>query len=444
MSIRHAGRDRRRHDGRRHCGTGRVGRRSGDSARRPGDGHRRRPQLGRAGRGRASEESQAGGVHGLPTAPRSSRSATPTDDLGASRALRPRDRSDHRTARAQAGAVRAAREAASRAHDRRIEHVEHSDAHARSTESRADLPIALRRHALLQPAAISASARDHSTPRHRAGRSTRSASSATASSERASSSPTTSPASSPTGSACSGWCSRFARWKSTVSRSTRSTCSPACWPAARSRRPSARPISRRHRRHRARHGRVERRHRRGLRAVTLGARPREGGAFRRKSGAGFYRRVGKEIQTLDWKTGEYGPQSKPESAELSRIGALPLADRFAAIRDWGASKDDHYGAFVREYCCGSRTTYCARGPSSRETFSRSMTRWSGATRGRPGRSRKWISSASIFWPRDSSSYRWTFPSFCAGPGADWILQRERREGPGFQGWLRADRTSGGS
>ena len=74
------------------------------------------------------------------------------------------------------------------------------------------------------------------------------------------------------------------------------------------------------------------------------------GRFGEKSGAGFYRRVGKEIQTLDWKTGgEYGPQSKPESAELSRIGALPLADRFAAIRDWAASKDDRYGAFVREY-----------------------------------------------------------------------------------------------
>jgi 3-hydroxyacyl-CoA dehydrogenase len=66
-----------------------------------------------------------------------------------------------------------------------------------------------------------------------------------------------------------------------------------------------------------------------------------------KSGAGFYRRVGKEIQTLDWKTGEYGQQSKPESADLSRIGALPLDERFAAIRDWSAG--DRYAAFMHEY-----------------------------------------------------------------------------------------------
>ena len=64
-----------------------------------------------------------------------------------------------------------------------------------------------------------------------------------------------------------------------------------------------------------------------------------------KSGAGFYRRVGKEIQTLDWRSGEYNPQSHPATAELSRIGKLPLPDRFAAIRDW----NDREGTFVREY-----------------------------------------------------------------------------------------------
>ncbi|MGH7124716.1 MAG: 3-hydroxyacyl-CoA dehydrogenase family protein, partial [Stellaceae bacterium] len=64
-----------------------------------------------------------------------------------------------------------------------------------------------------------------------------------------------------------------------------------------------------------------------------------------KSGAGFYRRVGKEIQTLDWRTGEYGPQRKPESPELARISALPLAERFAALRDWKGKE----GEFVREY-----------------------------------------------------------------------------------------------
>src|SRR6185437_3969948 len=64
-----------------------------------------------------------------------------------------------------------------------------------------------------------------------------------------------------------------------------------------------------------------------------------------KSGAGFYRRVGKEIQTLDWHTGEYGPQRKPESPGLARISALPLDDRFAALRDWPGRE----GEFVREY-----------------------------------------------------------------------------------------------
>src|SRR4029079_8122946 len=31
-----------------------------------------------------------------------------------------------------------------------------------------------------------------------------------------------------------------------------------------------------------------------------------------KTGAGFYKRVGKEIHTLDWRSGEYRPQSKVE------------------------------------------------------------------------------------------------------------------------------------
>jgi 3-hydroxyacyl-CoA dehydrogenase len=64
-----------------------------------------------------------------------------------------------------------------------------------------------------------------------------------------------------------------------------------------------------------------------------------------KSGAGFYKRVGKEIHTLDWRTGEYRPQAKVETPELKRLAKLPLATRFVAIRDWA----DREGAFVREY-----------------------------------------------------------------------------------------------
>ena len=64
-----------------------------------------------------------------------------------------------------------------------------------------------------------------------------------------------------------------------------------------------------------------------------------------KSGAGFYKRVGKEIHTLDWKTGEYAPQKKLENAEVARLSKLPLAERFAALRDWTGRE----AAFVKEY-----------------------------------------------------------------------------------------------
>jgi 3-hydroxyacyl-CoA dehydrogenase len=64
-----------------------------------------------------------------------------------------------------------------------------------------------------------------------------------------------------------------------------------------------------------------------------------------KSGAGFYKRVGKEIHSLDWTTGAYKPQAKPDTPELKRLNKLPLEERFAAFRDW----NDREGAFVREY-----------------------------------------------------------------------------------------------
>ncbi len=69
------------------------------------------------------------------------------------------------------------------------------------------------------------------------------------------------------------------------------------------------------------------------------------GRLGEKSGAGFYRKEGKDISTLDWRTGEYRPQSKLDDAEISKLGKLPSADRFAAIRDWQGK----YGDFVREY-----------------------------------------------------------------------------------------------
>lgn len=64
-----------------------------------------------------------------------------------------------------------------------------------------------------------------------------------------------------------------------------------------------------------------------------------------KSGAGFYRKEGKEISTLDWRTGEYKPQSRPENEDVGKLGRLGFGERFAAIRDWKGK----YGDFAREY-----------------------------------------------------------------------------------------------
>jgi 3-hydroxyacyl-CoA dehydrogenase len=64
-----------------------------------------------------------------------------------------------------------------------------------------------------------------------------------------------------------------------------------------------------------------------------------------KAGAGFYKKQGKEITTLDWKTGQYGPQAKPRDATAATLAKLPNAERFAAIRDWQGK----YGDFTREY-----------------------------------------------------------------------------------------------
>jgi len=64
-----------------------------------------------------------------------------------------------------------------------------------------------------------------------------------------------------------------------------------------------------------------------------------------KTGTGFYTRVGKDIHTLDWKTGEYKPQAANESADIKRLSKLPLAERFAALRDWTGREAD----FVKEY-----------------------------------------------------------------------------------------------
>ena len=65
-----------------------------------------------------------------------------------------------------------------------------------------------------------------------------------------------------------------------------------------------------------------------------------------KSGAGFYKRVGKEIHTLDWKTGEYGPQVEAGNARAH--AALDAAARRAICR---AARRGRIATatFVKEY-----------------------------------------------------------------------------------------------
>lgn len=69
------------------------------------------------------------------------------------------------------------------------------------------------------------------------------------------------------------------------------------------------------------------------------------GRLGEKTSAGFYKKAGKEIQTLDRKTLEYGPQQKIEVPELTAIGKLPLEQRMARMRDLPGK----YGEFARAY-----------------------------------------------------------------------------------------------
>lgn len=69
------------------------------------------------------------------------------------------------------------------------------------------------------------------------------------------------------------------------------------------------------------------------------------GQLGEKSGAGFYRKVGKEIQTLDRKTLAYGPQEKVESKELAMLAKLPLPERLTQVR----GLEGRYGEFARTY-----------------------------------------------------------------------------------------------
>src|SRR6476659_4688251 len=69
------------------------------------------------------------------------------------------------------------------------------------------------------------------------------------------------------------------------------------------------------------------------------------GRLGEKTQGGFYKKVGKEITTLDWKTLDYGPQKTVEDPALAAVMKQPLEQRLrSAIQVPGK-----YGEFVRNY-----------------------------------------------------------------------------------------------
>ena len=70
----------------------------------------------------------------------------------------------------------------------------------------------------------------------------------------------------------------------------------------------------------------------------------EGGCLGDKTKCGFYKKEGKEIYTLDWKTLEYKPREKPKIPGVDQAKQLSLPKRIAAVLDLPGK----YGAFMRD------------------------------------------------------------------------------------------------
>jgi 3-hydroxyacyl-CoA dehydrogenase len=68
-----------------------------------------------------------------------------------------------------------------------------------------------------------------------------------------------------------------------------------------------------------------------------------------KTGQGFYKKDGKEILTLDWRTLEYGPRRKAAFASLEAVKDLPLADRLRAA----VAAQDKAGRFLWRVLVGT-------------------------------------------------------------------------------------------
>lgn len=83
------------------------------------------------------------------------------------------------------------------------------------------------------------------------------------------------------------------------------------------------------------------------------------GRLGEKSGAGFYRREGKQIFTLDWKTGEYRPQAVPTFPEMQHLQALPLEQRLKGLTSAGG----HHAEFLRSVLLESARYTLEKTPS---------------------------------------------------------------------------------
>jgi 3-hydroxyacyl-CoA dehydrogenase len=67
-----------------------------------------------------------------------------------------------------------------------------------------------------------------------------------------------------------------------------------------------------------------------------------------KTGAGFYRKEGSQILTLDWRTGEYRPQTVPHLAELDFLKREPLPARLRGITRAGGTHAEFLRALLLE------------------------------------------------------------------------------------------------
>jgi 3-hydroxyacyl-CoA dehydrogenase len=70
----------------------------------------------------------------------------------------------------------------------------------------------------------------------------------------------------------------------------------------------------------------------------------ESGRLGEKTGSGFYRKEGKSILTLDWRSLDYYPQTTVEMPELASLQTLPLAERLRALTKAGGKRAE----FLRE------------------------------------------------------------------------------------------------